>query len=80
MTLEHLESKDFLYPGTNVTMHEFFHKLSRCSICRNIGFLPRDPFPAKKLSKVEQRRRTKSLEKAQKVRVLQEDAYETFYD
>lgn len=64
VTLEHLESDDCLYPGTQVTMHEYFHKLPRCSICRNIGFLPRDPLPAKKLTKIEQRRKTKQIEKA----------------
>ena len=86
VTLDHVESKDILYPGPQITMHNYFHKLPRCSICRNIGFLPRLPQPAKQLTKIEIRRKTKAIEKAQKLRMqkingkMTIEAYETVYD
>jgi len=81
VTLEHLESKDFLFPDSQITMFDYFHKLPRCTICRNIGFLPRDPLPAKKLTKIEQRRKTKSIEKAKKLRNdILDDNYDSVYD
>lgn len=64
VTLDHLESTQFLFPGSQISMHEYFHKIPRCSICRNIGFLPRDPMPAKKLTKIEMRRQAKFIDKA----------------
>jgi hypothetical protein len=52
-------------------MHDYFHRLPRCTICQNVGFLTRDPLPTRKVPKGE---------KCKKPSVKDFDNYDSVYE